>query len=166
METTRHFTATTYVVAEGAVALHLHDRIGKWLPPGGHVDRGELPHEAALREVAEETGLDATLVAEQDEIGSPTVEPLPQPQHLQLADVNVHGEAGTADAEVGHQHVDLVYYAAAPDRSIDPADDEEPAEAWEWFDVETLASDDELDADVAEIAQRAIQAVRAWRTEQ
>ena len=42
METTRHFTATTYVVEGDAVALHEHERLGKWLPPGGHVDRDEL----------------------------------------------------------------------------------------------------------------------------
>jgi 8-oxo-dGTP pyrophosphatase MutT (NUDIX family) len=165
METTRHFTATTYVVARGAVAFHLHERTGKWLPPGGHVDRGELPHEAALREVEEETGLDATLVADRDAIGSPTVEPLPQPHHLQLADVNVHGEPGTPDATVGHQHVDLVYYAAADDRSLDPADGEAAADAWEWFDATDLADDGRFDADVAEIGQRAIETVAGWRAD-
>jgi len=164
METTRHFTATTYVVADGAVALHLHDRIGKWLPPGGHIDRDELPHEAALREIEEETGLDASIVADRDEIGSPTVEPLPQPHHVQLADVNVYGEEGAPESAVGHQHVDLVYYAAADSRTIDPADGEEPAEAWEWFDAEALANDGErFDPDVAEIAQLAIATVEERR---
>jgi 8-oxo-dGTP pyrophosphatase MutT (NUDIX family) len=59
METTRHFTATTYVVNDGATVLHDHKRLDLWLAPGGHIDRDELPHEAALREVREETGLDA-----------------------------------------------------------------------------------------------------------
>jgi ADP-ribose pyrophosphatase YjhB (NUDIX family) len=34
-----------------------HKRIGAWLPPGGHLDPGELPHQAAVRETMEETGL-------------------------------------------------------------------------------------------------------------
>ena len=48
METTRHFVATVYVVHKGATLLHEHDRLGMWLPPGGHIDRDELPHEAAV----------------------------------------------------------------------------------------------------------------------
>ncbi|WP_164093824.1 NUDIX domain-containing protein, partial [Stenotrophomonas maltophilia] len=60
METTRHTTATIYIVNDGATALHWHRRLGIRIPPGGHVERDELPHEAGLREVREETGLDPT----------------------------------------------------------------------------------------------------------
>jgi len=158
METTRHFTATTYVVADGATALHFHDRIGKWLPPGGHVERDELPHRAALREVREETGLDPTLVAETDDLDSPTVLSLPKPQHVQLADVNVYEEG------VGHQHVDLVYYAAAGRRQIDPAAGEQPAEDWQWFEPGDLADDGELESNVRQVGQRAIETVGEWRS--
>jgi len=159
METTRHFTATVYVVSDGAVALHEHDRLGKWLPPGGHVDRDELPHEAGLREVREETGLDVELVADTDQVGSSTVEALPQPQHFQLADVNVFDEG------VGHQHVDMVYYARAESREITPADGEQPAADWGWFTPDELAAVDPpegsvFDPDVCEIARLAVETVR------
>ncbi|MFB6141040.1 MAG: NUDIX hydrolase [Halosimplex sp.] len=153
METTRHYTATVYVVRDGAVALHEHEGLGKWLPPGGHVDRDELPHEVGLREVREETGLDAELVAERDDVSSPTVDPLPKPRHFQLADVNVHGDF------VGHQHVDMVYYARADSRAISPDEGERPADAWEWFTAADLAAHDGLDPDVAEIGRRAIETV-------
>jgi ADP-ribose pyrophosphatase YjhB (NUDIX family) len=153
METTRHFTATTYVVESGAVALHEHDGLGKWLPPGGHVDRDELPHEAALREVREETGLEVELLAEQGEFGSPTVDPLPEPQHLLLADVNV------LDEVVGHQHVDFVYFARASTRAIRSADGEQPAEDWAWFPPADLA-DERVDPDVEEIGREAVGVVR------
>jgi ADP-ribose pyrophosphatase YjhB (NUDIX family) len=152
METTRHYTATTYVVEGDAVALHEHEGLGKWLPPGGHVDRDELPHEAALREVREETGLDVELVAPVDDIASATSEPLPQPQHFHLADVNVHDEF------VGHQHVDFVYYARAETRAIDPAAGEQSADAWAWATAADLSAD-RFDADVAEIGRRAIETV-------
>jgi 8-oxo-dGTP pyrophosphatase MutT (NUDIX family) len=152
METTRHYTATTYVVYDGRVALHEHDGLGKWLPPGGHVDRDELPHEAALREVREETGLDVDLVADRGEFGSPTVDPLPEPQHLLLADVNVFDEV------VGHQHVDMVYYARADTAEISPADGEQPADDWAWFSPADLEAD-RIDSDVRDIGRAAVDTV-------
>jgi 8-oxo-dGTP pyrophosphatase MutT (NUDIX family) len=54
-----HLTASGLVLTpqRDAVVIVLHRRLNRWLQPGGHVDPGEMPHEAALREVAEETGL-------------------------------------------------------------------------------------------------------------
>ena len=72
METTRHFTATVYLVHDGATALHHHPGLGIRLPPGGHVDRDELPHETALREAREETGLEPTLLTDHREVASET----------------------------------------------------------------------------------------------
>lgn len=57
----RHLTATTMVVCQNKTLLHLHKKLGIWLPVGGHIDEGELPEHAALREVREETGLDVEL---------------------------------------------------------------------------------------------------------
>ncbi|WP_246607836.1 NUDIX hydrolase [Paractinoplanes toevensis] len=53
----------SYVVpvdADGNVLLVDHINAGLWLPPGGHVEPGEDPHDTAVREVAEELGLTAT----------------------------------------------------------------------------------------------------------
>jgi len=155
METTRHFTATTYVVEDGAVALHEHDKLDMWLPPGGHVDRDELPHEAALRETREELGMDVELVAETGDVESETVEPLPEPQHLQLADVNV------TEQGVGHQHVDMVFYARAPHRQVDPEPGEQPAEDWAWLTAEELRGREDFPSDVAEVGRRAIETVES-----
>jgi len=56
------FVATAYVVRGGKTLLLKHKKLGMWLPPGGHIDEGETPDEAALREVREETGLEADFV--------------------------------------------------------------------------------------------------------
>ncbi|MBU2667545.1 NUDIX domain-containing protein [Actinoplanes bogorensis] len=41
-----------------------HDGTEIWEPPGGGLDEGETPHEAARRELAEETGLDPARVGD------------------------------------------------------------------------------------------------------
>ena len=155
METTRHFTATVYAVNDGAVALHHHPKLGIRIPPGGHVDRDELPHAAALRETREELGLDVDLVAPQEGIESETVRSIPQPQHFLLEDINVD-----ADGEVGHQHVDFIFYGAAQSRDIDPEPGEQPAADWSWFTASELRDRaEQFPADVVEIGRRAIETV-------
>jgi len=155
METTRHFVATVYVVESGAVALHEHDKLEMWLPPGGHIDRDELPHEAALRETREELGFDVTLDALEGDLASDTARSIPQPQHFLLEDINVSAEG------VGHQHIDFIFYGEAPHRDIQPGPDEQPADDWEWFTPDELRDNDDLPADVAEVGQRAIETVES-----
>ncbi|EMA09039.1 ADP-ribose pyrophosphatase YjhB, NUDIX family [Haloarcula vallismortis] len=156
METTRHFVATVYVVSDGAVALHEHSKLDMWLPAGGHIDRDELPHEAALRETREELGLDVELIAPQQDIESETVRSIPQPQHFLLEDINVN-----AEGEVGHQHIDFIFYGRADGRDITPGPGEQPADDWEWFSVADLQDRrEELPADVVEVGQQAIKSVR------
>ncbi|MFA1610365.1 NUDIX hydrolase [Halobellus rubicundus] len=153
METTRHFTATVYIVESGAVALHHHERLGIRIPPGGHVDRDEVPHEAGLREVYEETGLDAELLDRTEPVGAPAGERLPQPRHQMLYDINVHD-----DGSVGHQHIDHVYYARVDSREIDPAgDDEADTEVWGWYDEQELKGSD-IDPDTVQFSLEAIEA--------
>jgi 8-oxo-dGTP pyrophosphatase MutT (NUDIX family) len=134
METTRHFVATVYVVNDGATLLHPHETLEMWLPPGGHVGRDELPHEAARREVREETGLTVDLVAPREPVESDTAVSLPKPQQFLLEDIDVCG------GEVGHQHVDFVYYGRAEHRDLTPADGEAPADDWAWFTPADLAA--------------------------
>ena len=154
METTRHFVATVYVVHGGETALHHHEKLDMWLPPGGHIDRDELPHEAAKREVKEEIGIDIDLLAPQGNLQSETVRSIPKPQHFLLEDLNVHEEG------VGHQHIDFIYYGHADTQNIEPAPGETPATEWEWFTQKELRDNQErFESDVVEIGQRAIEAV-------
>ena len=153
METTRHFTSTVYIVNDGATALHHHDRLGIRIPPGGHVDRDELPHEAGIREVREETGLEPDLLRETAAIDPPAGEVLPQPAHMMLYDINVH-----PDGTVGHQHIDHVYFAAVDSHAIDPSDGEADAEVWEWYTVDELRAS-EIDSDTVDIGCEAIETI-------
>lgn len=48
---------------DGRVELLLVlDRFGRWALPKGHLEAGEGPEDAALREIREETGIDGRLV--------------------------------------------------------------------------------------------------------
>lgn len=160
METTRHLTATVYLVAAGTTALHGHPRHSVRLPPGGHVERDELPHEAGLREVREETGLYATVVGAGDDSdetddtldATAGVERLPEPHHHLLYDVTVH------DGDVSHQHVDLIYYAVASSQVIDPRAGERASDAWDWYTPDELATG-EFESDVARLGRDAIETV-------
>lgn len=51
------YTAAGILIVEGKVLLVKHKKLGKWLNPGGHIEPGELPHQAAEREFFEETGV-------------------------------------------------------------------------------------------------------------
>ena len=95
----RHFTVAVFVVSEGKVLLHYHRKLGMWLPPGGHIEKDELPDEAAVREVREETGLEVELVGERRQDVADPVQ-LHRPAGVQLENIGP-----------GHQHIDLIYFA-------------------------------------------------------
>ena len=61
-----HITASGIVVHRpSASLLFIHHRgLGQWLQPGGHLKPGEMPVQAARREIQEETGLTRIQLAE------------------------------------------------------------------------------------------------------
>ncbi|MGE0686233.1 MAG: NUDIX domain-containing protein [Dehalococcoidia bacterium] len=59
----RHMTVSGFVYHEGRVALHWHRKLQMWLPAGGHIEPGEDPLEAAVREVNEEFAVEVELLA-------------------------------------------------------------------------------------------------------
>lgn len=49
--------AAGMMIHDQKVLLVKHKKLKRWLSPGGHIDPGELPHQAAEREFFEETGV-------------------------------------------------------------------------------------------------------------
>lgn len=144
MALTRDFTATTFVVTEDKTLLLLHRKLGKWFPPGGHIEPGELPDEAALREVREESGLDVELLDGGRSIGA--IRMLPQPVCILLEDIS-------AD----HQHIDLIYFARVRGGVLAPAERE--ASAARWFSWDDLAAP-EIAEDIRKLGRQAIERCR------
>lgn len=106
-----HVTGSAVVAGRRGVVLVLHKRFGFWVQPGGHLDVGESPWDAARREAEEETGL---------AVGHPVDGPL-------LVHVDVH----RADRDVPHTHLDLRYLLLAPD--ADPAPAPHESQEVRWF---------------------------------
>lgn len=103
---TRDWTVATFVIHQSKVLLLWHKKLQMWLPPGGHVEPNELPDEAAVREVLEETGIPIELLSKPglDQIEGPRQ--LARPEGIQLEQIGPD-----------HEHIDLVYFA----RPVDPA---------------------------------------------
>ncbi len=134
---TRHFTATGFVVHNGATLLHWHHRVQAWLPPGGHIEPDEDPVQAVLREIREETGLEAEIVP---------ASPLPEISNLhQLHPPRTILVEDVYDDKVGkHQHIDLIYFTRvvgddvdARDRDSDEGHPEVP-KGWVWVERDEL----------------------------
>ncbi|MGH3772953.1 MAG: NUDIX hydrolase [Pseudonocardiaceae bacterium] len=134
--TAKHATASVFLFARADNAWHVglirHPRLGKWMLPGGHVEADENPAEAALREVAEETGLAARLLPgpgldEPDGADEPSV-------ITPLWIVEQHVPAEQREPEP-HVHVDHLYLALA-DASAPAPDAELP---FGWYAADQLA---------------------------
>jgi 8-oxo-dGTP pyrophosphatase MutT (NUDIX family) len=98
----KHFTATAVVIEQSHILLVHHRRIGAWLPPGGHIEEHELPHETAIRETKEETGVDIATVAEELPLtGKENAFFLPTP-------ICIHAVKANENNSV-YYHVDLAY---------------------------------------------------------
>lgn len=123
-----HVTGSAVVVGPRGVCLLLHKRAGRWLQPGGHVEGGEHPADAALREAREETGLP---------VRHPGAAPV-------LVAVDVHP---APKASCG-RHLDLRYLLVV-DGDPDPAPPPGESQSVRWFPLEEACGAAEADGDVA-----------------
>ncbi len=106
--------AEAFVVNNGAVLLRLHEKYQIWTGPGGHIDPGEDPNQAAIREVWEEVGLKVELVGPAGWVKNDTEtnSDLVPPIFLNRHKINEH-----------HDHSAAIFVARSTSREISPQEE-------------------------------------------
>lgn len=134
----REFTATVYIIRENRVLLHKHKKLGKWLPPGGHLEKNETPPEAARREVREETGLEIAFIEQENlKVDAYNGKSIERPFLCLLENIPPYKD------QPAHQHIDMIYLAK-------PVEDKEVPSEFKWVAYEELQNL-EVFPDVAEV---------------
>jgi 8-oxo-dGTP pyrophosphatase MutT (NUDIX family) len=129
-EDDHHVTASSFVISSRGVILHRHRRLGIWVQPGGHVDEGERPEDASVRETVEETGL---VVHHLDP--------------LELFHVDVH------PGPRGHTHYDLRYVLLGEPFDPQPPESESPDVFWFDFDAAVDRAESSLAPALSKLAK-------------
>ncbi len=140
------FTASVYVIKDDSVLMLYHGKYDHWVHPGGHIDPGETPDEAALREAEEETGVEAEIL--EDFRPDKQLEEsfnLPQPFNISLYQIRE-----------GQWHCDFAYLARV--KKEGEATHGHEHEGVEWFDLEDIEEHkDQMSEDAYYAAKKALE---------
>ena len=145
----RHFTVSIFIVHKDKVLLHVHKKAKKLLPLGGHIESNELPEEACIREVQEESGLIINLYNPQDErlrnaCSLAGERLLVNPMYTILSEINSE-----------HYHIDFVYYATA--ESFDSIPGYGESNLLRWYNKEDLKSAYDIQHNIFFMANEALE---------
>ncbi|OGV96324.1 hypothetical protein A2W24_01280 [Microgenomates group bacterium RBG_16_45_19] len=152
----RCFTATGFCLYNHKILLVKHQKLKIWLAPGGHLDVNELPHQAAVREVFEETGLKVKAVSASPLLPTSASQNLPLPfslnlhwispanYRLRLASPDPHRPHRTSTWPLGcEQHLSF-NYLVKPLGSVRLRPNPTETDAIAWFKPQQLTSLDTL----------------------
>lgn len=143
MNLNRTLTSSVYVIHENKVLLHKHKKYNTLFPLGGKMNPYEVPHETALREVYEESGLEVQLYNVDNALNLGRVIQLNRPMYVLLENV-------------GHEveNIDFIFFAIAIDNKVNPQDGE--SKELYWFSKEEIINDDSIKPHVKAMALDAL----------
>lgn len=135
-----------FIFNKGRVLLVQHKKLGLWLPVGGHIHEKETPDDALLREIKEETSLDAKILGKNSmSLAGNVKRNLAVPFH-----VNVHSVGD-------HDHCCFFYLCKAVDNAKVRINCE--LNNFKWLSREEL-NKKEIPLDVREIGLKAFELLK------
>ncbi|MGL5867982.1 NUDIX domain-containing protein [Clostridium chrysemydis] len=146
MNLNRTLTSSVYVIYEYKVLLHMHKKHKTLFPLGGHMSPNEVPHETAIREVLEESGLQVELYNNDKDLNLGRVIQLHKPMHVLLENV-------------GHEveNIDFIYFAMSNSNKLNPGNGE--SKEFYWFSKEEIENSNEIKPHVKQMALDALNTI-------
>lgn len=146
MNLNKSITSSVYVVFKSRVLLHRHKKYKTLFPLGGHMEPNEVPHETAIREVFEESGLSIQLYNSKEKLQLGRVKQLHQPMHMLLENV-------------GHEveNIDFIYFATTDSDKLNPGAEE--SNEFYWLSKEDIEVSEEIKPHVKQMALNALSTV-------
>lgn len=146
MRNKKSMTSTVYVIKDERVLLHRHKKYNSLFPVGGHIEEGELPQEAAIREVWEEAGLRVELWSDEKDLSLTRVKQLANPVYTLLENI---------DNEI--ENIDFIYFAETDVEVCNPIEGE--SKEFYWFTEEEILQDESIKEHIKVMAIEALRKV-------
>jgi len=147
MNLNKSITASVYVVNKDKVLLHMHKKHKTLFPLGGHMETNEVPHETAIREVFEESGLSIELYNNEEPLYLGRVKQLHRPIHVLLENV-------------GHpvENIDFIYFATTNNDELNPQKGE--SRELHWLSKNDIENNESIEPHVKAIALEVLNTIK------
>jgi len=117
-------------VPQKTLLVH-HKKYDLWLQPGGHVEQDENPMQTAIREAAEETGIDVSLFLLPGDKVDDYAFKLPLPYFFLEEKIPAYQDTPE------HFHLDFLYVVRLPE-TVEPKLETDGAHDIRWFTLEEV----------------------------
>ena len=131
MEPKKCMIAEVAIVLNGKILLMAHKKLGNWWYTGGHINKGELPEEAAIREGREETGIAVELINCGTQKGL-------QPKNRAITPLCI-AKGDYSYAQGKHRHYEIIFLARPKNGSTLFRRNKKESTAMGWFAMSELS---------------------------